>query len=651
MRKKHARARDGARGPRSARPVTSARRGLSWFLRDDSGLAFTAILTVVGVTSAVLGLWGTGEAVNNKITVNEATSQMRQQAQTIRQRTQGNDSQKAQVLRQNADIMEQAADKMDSQANWDVGVSVATNVMDAATAGITSKSKVGYQAVKFVWDGYTGWQIGDGALNAVDPPDPEVDEAVAILQSAPKFSEVQSQKDPATPSFPPDSNVDGFIFQTQTKVMMGEVAAVRGDADVSNLQDLSQALVLDYTLDQINNPDSEVSIGDSNPFLDQALPGLISKVDPSTSLPVDMGQIYVSPEDEAALKNGEKSQVIGQYYGVNRPEPVIVSADPSGGLESEFVLLDDQPVVSTNSDFTPEKEEMPDWWDGTVDSCPFLYVWDGQDFVALNDIISVSRDPEREYDDYMSFDTLPQNDGGFEVRIIEVRDEESWLDEVAVWAVDVPDGYGYAVDSEGNLYSTGRILAPAQARGASPGVLGRVDGEAVRIWDGPGPEAVFRGVGDDAVLLLAVDGFEDDGDPGALLFQRPTIFVEAWDGEGWVDAGIVRPRDELDTMAVDVSEFVRDGEVRVRLRSDSCHVGKYQLLDRLALSTADSSLAAYSPVRYSATAGGEDVSGLLSAADDERVHTMPGDSIALTFEAESADGFVMKSRGWYRPLE
>lgn len=616
----------------------------------DQGLIFTTIIATLGYGAVALGLVGTGVAVANKVTINESTDQMRIQAQTMAQRLEGNNSAQAQVLKQNAQIMQQAADKMDSDANWDLGVAVTSNALDAATFGVTSKSKAGYQAVKFVWDGYTGWQIGQTAFDAVDPPKPGTDEAIQMLQNAPRYQ--PGDESGATPNYDSGSNVDGYIFQTQANVMNGEVSALYPDADPDLVQDLAQQLVIDYTLDQMSNPDTEVTLAGANPFLDVGVPAITSKVDPNQSINVEMGQVSVLPDDQTALSNGDKESVVGVYYGQNGLEPVIVSGDPGTGLQTEFTLLPDQPVVDTGSDYKPVIEDMPDWWDGTVDSCPYLYVFDGEALRPVNDIISVSRDPEREYDDFMLFEALPSDDGAYDVQIVEVRNEESWLDRIAFSAIDVPDGMGAAVSPDGEVFSTGNVMAPAAAWGASAATLGRLDGQTVRLCDGTGPKALFTGVRSDAVLLLSMDGFEDDGDPGAVLFQRPTVFVEAWDGSAWVSAGAVHPREQADTMALDLSAFVVEGEVLVRLASDSCHADKYQLLDRLALSTADRSLAQVARIDTgSATLGAADVRETLRVSDDVRVHTVPGDSIEIRFAASDADCFVIESRGWYRPLK
>ncbi len=625
--------------------------------RCEQGFIFTTIIMTLGYGAVAIGLVGTGVAVANKVTISDSTSEMRQQAQDIQQRLQGNDSKKAQVLKQNAQIMQQVADRMDSDANWELGTSVTANVLDAATAGITSKSKAGYQAVKIVLDGYTGWQLGQSAFDAVDPPKPETDAAIKMLQDAPRYQPGDTTG--ATPDFGSGSNVDGYIFQTQANVMNGEVSALYPEADPALVADLAQQLVIDYTLDQMSAPASAATPAGGNPFLADGVPSITSKVDPNQTVDVAMGQIALSPEDQAALGSGDKDSVVGVYFGQNGLEPVVVTNDPDSGLQTEFTLLPEQPVVDTGDDYKPVVEDMPTWWDGTVDSCPYLYVWDGERFSPVNDIISVSRDPEREYDDFMMFAATPSADGAYDVRIVEVRNEESWLDLVGFSAVDVPDGMGAAVSPGGDAYSIGAVRTPDPISAISPMALDRadraiglIDGRGLRLYDGPGPEAVFSGVGGDAVLLITMDGFENNGAPGAPLFKRPAVHVEAWNGSAWIAAGTVHPRERTDTTALDVSRFVVDQQVRVRLSSDSCNVGTFQLLDRLALSTADRSLVRVTPLAIdSALLGTTDVRSTLAAADGVRIHTVPGDSIDILFAAGDPDCFIVESRGWYRPLE
>jgi hypothetical protein len=343
---------------------------------DDTGLAFTTIMLVVGVTSVALGAWGTGEAVNNKMTTDQAAEGLEQQAQQILDRTEGDDSPAAQDLRKNADTMQQAAGAMRSEANWDVTKNAVTLAVDTVTLPVNATTKLG-KAAKFGWDFYSGTQLGQNAMNAVQDPGPDTSQSMQILQQAQFDKGGPTATDGSQPDYSANDPVDGFIFQTKTKVMNGEVSSMYPDADPTYVDDLSTSLVLDASIDDLSSPETEVSLQPGNPFTWDAVSGMTAKIDPANPSTGEMGQVQLTPEDQQALENGEKTQVVGQYYGTDGLEPVIVTGDPNSGLQTEFPLLPDQPVVNTDTNYKPDIDEMPDWWDGTVDSCPYLYVWDG----------------------------------------------------------------------------------------------------------------------------------------------------------------------------------------------------------------------------------------------------------------------------------
>ena len=192
------------------------------YASDDSGLAFVTIMAIVGVTSVVLGAWGTGEAVNNKMTTDQAAVGLEQQAQIIVQRTEGNDSDSAKALQQNAAIMQQAAGAMRDEANWDVTKNAVTLVVDAATLPLNATSKLG-QAAKFGWDFYSGTQIGQNAMNAVQSPSPDTSESMktrARRTVVSSTSRVSSVKLPTAFTCVPGASV------APSKTGTGEVVAV-----------------------------------------------------------------------------------------------------------------------------------------------------------------------------------------------------------------------------------------------------------------------------------------------------------------------------------------------------------------------------------------------------------------------------------------
>jgi hypothetical protein len=392
----------------------------------------------------------------------------------------------------------------------------------------------------------------------------------------------------------------------------------------------------------------------------------VEKIDPGQKPagPLAAGQIIVTPEDREALAAGRKVQVIGQYVGKNGLEPIVVKPGRGGRLEGQFVTYRGQPKVQFDQNLRQAKPaDRPSDWDGTRPSCPYVYAFDGRRFRLVNDIISVSRGPGHEYDDWMLLRGRPGMNGVTEVRIAETRSEESFLDRIALYAVDAARGRELAATPDGQVLALGAVRAPdkasladRRAAGASPAnvrSLASIDGAGPGLFDGDRLTASFAAPGPAAVLVISVDGFETAGADGAPLGRRPAIYVEAATGGGggrWVRAGVVYPRERTATTALDVSRFASGGRLAVRLTATSCNAGKYQILDRLGLSSSPVRPARLTPISLTwAKRRGSDVRAALSATDGRRLHTVPGDVIRLGFRDPGAGDLLMLARGWYRP--
>jgi hypothetical protein len=384
----------------------------------------------------------------------------------------------------------------------------------------------------------------------------------------------------------------------------------------------------------------------------------VAKVDPGKAKGAK-GEIVLSPEDKAALKTGEKSSAIGTFISPMGAQPVVVTRKGRSAYTGTFPTLDQAPTVQSNKSFTVPKKKWQSWWDKSRQSCPFLLAWDGERFSAANDIISVSRDPQREYIDFMRFDAMPLRDGTFEARVSEIRGEESFLDLVRLWAIDVPDGFDAAVSPDGRAFSVANARPPVAVTGVSAAAVDAQDGTGLAAYDGAPMTATFDAPSKDAVLLVTVDGFERSPAGQGLPLappRRPAVLVEALVDGGWVTVGEVHPRENLDTAAFDVSPRVRNRRVTVRLTGVSCFSGVYQLVDRVALSTARSDLARLRPIATDVTAQiapdasapSTNAAELLGSKDGRRLHMMPGDSLRFSAPDPGADAFAVESVGWYR---
>jgi hypothetical protein len=114
--------------------------------------------------------------------------------------------------------------------------------------------------------------------------------------------------------------------------------------------------------------------------------------------------------------------------------------------------------------------------------------------------------------------------------------------------------------------------------------------------------------------------------------------------------GEAHPRELADTTAFDVARFARAGRVKVRVTAVSCDTSVFQLIDRLALSTAPSGLARVRALAPRVSGPGRDTAASLRARDDDRVHLVPGQTITLTMPDPGADAYIIDSIGWYREL-
>lgn len=376
-------------------------------------------------------------------------------------------------------------------------------------------------------------------------------------------------------------------------------------------------------------------------------------IDPTQKTSAANNSLILRPDQKAALESGDKDSVIGMYIGAQGKEPVVVTRDAkTGAIDADFKMYKGTP----NVEFTPQLKQkeapmQPSWWDGSRPSCPYLYAFDGSGFGAINDLISVSRDPSREYDDRLMFSATGSG-GVLELRVAEVRGEESFVDALGLSAVDLQPGFDAAVTPDGRVLSIAGLRPPAAVTGAGEAEVGAVDGVGHKAFDGDAIEASWPvAPGAPAVLVLATDGFEADGPEGAPTGERPAIAVKAWRGGGWRTVSTVYPKEQADSMAVDLTGVAEGGTLRVRLEVASCHERKYQLVDRIALSTARTDAVSVRPVPFaSAELRGADVRDVLASADGRRMHTVPGDVLYLTCADPGADRYVMTTRGWYRPF-
>jgi hypothetical protein len=339
-----------------------------------------------------------------------------------------------------------------------------------------------------------------------------------------------------------------------------------------------------------------------------------------------------------------------------------------GSSELRGVFVDDIAITKSATQGPRKVFALEAWEDAsTWASCPWVAPWDGNDYVADNDIYSVARGVGGEYTDYYRLmRPLVQRTGSYPVKIFEHDSEVSFTDRATLLEVDHDPGVAVAPDERGNLhgYRPGGLVLPATARAGDgrdvQALLTFEDGQGYQAYSGDTVELNF-GVVDvtrGALLVVGAKGFLPGDGPARPMVGPPAVVVETpGPGGTWIERGRLLPRFEYAVAAVDVSGLaMAGGSVTVRLRSVS-HSIKYHLLDFAALYAGDRpgfDVAVATPTV--AAMGGTDVLGELAAADGQYLRLSTGEEVLLEYPAMPlAAGrvrdFVFVTKGYYLPNE
>ncbi len=96
----------------------------------------------------------------------------------------------------------------------------------------------------------------------------------------------------------------------------------------------------------------------------------------------------------------------------------------------------------------------------TKESCPFIYSWDGQQFVLDAEPLGGAVCEGLRRSDYSRLDHLEPVDGRYRLLVRNEVSETQYLDHVKLLVVDHPAGYEAISDTVGNLYLVGETMAP-----------------------------------------------------------------------------------------------------------------------------------------------------------------------------------------------
>ena len=336
----------------------------------------------------------------------------------------------------------------------------------------------------------------------------------------------------------------------------------------------------------------------------------------------------------------------------------------------------------------------------TKESCPFIYSWNGEQWVFDAEPYGGATTKGLERADFSELENLVAVDGEYRLRITNEVNETQYTNLLELWAVHHPPGTQVVADEFGTLYTVRQPVSLSSAVDASGKDLrpwlaatdGRVwEHDAVRTSTGdlrqdliltfPKPEGAteanlianvatgawgshmirelyeMRGTGLEA-FYEAVDTSPQAQRELFLWNLREELFtlqIQVEEPTGWVVRGLLPGGgpfiSEDRVVPLDLSRVEGD-EVRIRLRPP---VGFWGLNSFQMDFSVDEPLQVESlALTLARTSEGEDVLSSLRAVDEE-YYAMPepGDWAELTFPAVDPPAgmeqtFILSTQGYYR---
>ena len=323
------------------------------------------------------------------------------------------------------------------------------------------------------------------------------------------------------------------------------------------------------------------------------------------------------------------------------------------------VLITNPAVASPTTTVTLEAYESQD----SDASCPWVFTWNGSEYVKDNDVYSTARGAAKEFTDYYTLNKpmLPK-DGYYSLEIRELTAETSYTDLVQLMTVDHASNVNIASDENGDVWTYSNPSPPVSAvDNEGSDVLSQIATEGNAGFKGYHNDYVILDFGDlevddSAILVLRVKGFQMDGsDVGDFIPGTPYVFVQTQNNDGdWVTRHSFYPRDDWAISAYNLADYLGSNTM-VRLYVTSCLTEKYHIIDYVGLDTSPQSPITIQTL--SATSAIHSINGdvlnKISNSDNDYAVMTPGEKMTFTFPVPDVDGeardFVLVSEGYYIP--
>jgi hypothetical protein len=338
--------------------------------------------------------------------------------------------------------------------------------------------------------------------------------------------------------------------------------------------------------------------------------------------------------------------------------------------------------------------------DTTVQSCPFVYVWNGTEFVFEAEPYGGAIAQGLERDDYSLVPGLTTDGRAYRLRMVNELQEAQMSNLAELWAIDHVPGVRVIPDEWGGLHTITGPVAPVSARTQSGDDLTRwVSSDDRLIWE-PTPEVDSLGNLQDTITLVfprpigvtqaklvtrvatslwgshmirallelrgdqleswydMIDATPQAADSVHAWALREGLYgldVDVETRTGWTTAGVMTGSGpylaETRVVPIDLSGSTGDS-LRLRIRPTR----GFWALNYLAVDYSDDQTVAVDTLRLqsASASSGVDIVPLLQAADT-LYYAMPatGDQAELTFLAPpdrpgAARTLLLHTRGYYQ---
>ncbi len=304
-------------------------------------------------------------------------------------------------------------------------------------------------------------------------------------------------------------------------------------------------------------------------------------------------------------------------------------------------------------------------WEDVGGSCPWVFTWDGAEYVIDNDIYSVARYPKGEYTDYYLLQTPLVTQGNiYNLEIREIEREDSWTDFTGLTAVDHASDVAVGTDDKGNIsaFRPDELIAPVTAVSNSGSdvnsLINTKDDSGFNAYSEDYIEINFGNVdvSQGARVLLRVKGFISGTGEDMPFIGPPAVIVQTLQGGAWQEIGRLKPRFEWSEEVFDLSPYLPDsgGDRKIRLYTIS-HGQKYHEIDYVALSTGpEPAFEIKQLALVSAEFNNGDVLNILNYSDNNYLEMTLGDRFSVSFASEpqtlAERDFIFISEGYYIPV-